>query len=827
MTDTQIIDDLPTEPVALPVLPLRDVVVYPHMVIPLFVGREKSIDALDAAMSADKRIMLAAQTSAAVDEPTDDDIHRVGTIATILQLLKLPDGTIKVLVEGVQRAVIHSINTAEKGFFMADYSFPAAVSSDNDEETDEKELDVLVRSVTNMFDQYVKMNKKVPPEILSSLTGVNDADRLADMIAAQMSLRVEEKQTILELFSPAARLEHLLKLMESELDMLQVEKRIRGRVKQQMEKSQREYYLNEQMKAIQKELGEMDDVPNETEELTRKIAEGGLSKEARKKATAELNKLKMMSPMSAEATVVRNYIDTLVSLPWKKKSKLKNTLKQAEETLEHDHYGLEKVKERILEYLAVQQRVGHAKGPILCLVGPPGVGKTSLGKSIARATGRRFSRMALGGVRDEAEIRGHRRTYIGSMPGKIVQNLAKVKRRNPLILLDEIDKMSTDFRGDPSSALLEVLDPEQNHTFTDHYLEVEYDLSDVMFVATANTMNIPEPLLDRMEVIRIPGYTEMEKANIAERYLLPRKMEDNGLKTSELTVSDDAIMAIIRSYTREAGVRNLEREVAKICRKVVREVMELELSLKEQGEEASANEAVAVTAENIADYLGVARFRHGRAEKENQVGQVTGLAWTSVGGELLTIESTVVPGKGKLSSTGQLGDVMQESIQAAMMVVRSRAQSLGIDPDFYEKFDLHLHVPEGATPKDGPSAGVGMCTAIVSCLTNVPVRANVAMTGEITLRGEVLPIGGLKEKLLAAQRGGIDTVLIPIENEKDLSEIPDEIKSGLDIRPVQWIDQVLEVALARSPGPDGEELTDPVAGTDDLQGGSAGEVRTH
>lgn len=827
MTDTDINDDLPTEPVQLPVLPLRDVVVYPHMVIPLFVGREKSIDALDAAMSSDKRIMLAAQTSAAVDEPTDEDIHRVGTIATILQLLKLPDGTIKVLVEGVQRALIDSVSTAEKGYFLADYSFPEPVESENDEETDEKELDVLVRSVTNMFDQYVKMNKKVPPEILSSLTGVNDADRLADMIAAQMSLRVEEKQTILELFSPAARLEHLLKLMESELDMLQVEKRIRGRVKQQMEKSQREYYLNEQMKAIQKELGEMDDVPNETEELTRKIASGGLSKEARKKATGELNKLKMMSPMSAEATVVRNYIDTLVSLPWKKKSKLKKTLKEAEATLEHDHYGLEKVKERILEYLAVQQRVGHAKGPILCLVGPPGVGKTSLGKSIARATGRRFSRMALGGVRDEAEIRGHRRTYIGSMPGKIVQNLAKVKRRNPLILLDEIDKMSTDFRGDPSSALLEVLDPEQNHTFTDHYLEVEYDLSDVMFVATANTMNIPEPLLDRMEVIRIPGYTEMEKANIAERYLLPRKMEDNGLKVSELTVSDDAIMEIIRSYTREAGVRNLEREVAKICRKVVREVMELELSQKENGEEAKAHEAVAVTADNIGDYLGVKRFRHGRAEKENQVGQVTGLAWTSVGGELLTIESTVVPGKGKLSSTGQLGEVMQESIQAAMMVVRSRAESLGIDPNFHEKLDLHLHVPEGATPKDGPSAGVGMCTAIVSCLTNVPVRANVAMTGEITLRGEVLPIGGLKEKLLAAQRGGIDTVLIPIENEKDLSEIPDEIKSGLDIRPVQWIDQVLEVALARSPGPDGDKLTDPVTGTDELAGGSTGEVRTH
>jgi len=823
----------------LPVLPLRDVVVYPHMVIPLFVGREKSIDALDAAMSADKRIMLAAQTSAAVDEPDDGDIHRVGTIATILQLLKLPDGTIKVLVEGVQRAIIDKVSTSESGYFLADFSFPVAKATDSEEaKTVNKELDVLVRSVTNMFDQYVKMNKKVPPEILSSLTGVNDADRLADMIAAQMSLRVEEKQKILELFEPAERLEHLLNLMESELDMLQVEKRIRGRVKQQMEKSQREYYLNEQMKAIQKELGEMEDVPNENEELTRKIAKRGLSKEARKKATAELNKLKMMSPMSAEATVVRNYIDTLVGLPWKKKSKLKNTLKQAEATLENDHYGLDKVKERILEYLAVQKRVGHAKGPILCLVGPPGVGKTSLGKSIARATGRRFSRMALGGVRDEAEIRGHRRTYIGSMPGKIVQNLAKVKRRNPLILLDEIDKMSTDFRGDPSSALLEVLDPEQNHTFTDHYLEVEYDLSDVMFVATANTMNIPEPLLDRMEVIRIPGYTEMEKANIAERYLLPRKMKDNGLSDSELSLGDDAILEIIRSYTREAGVRNLEREIAKICRKVVREVMELEnanesnakstdVPVADSEAATEASKLVSVTAENINDYLGVTRYRYGRADKENQIGQVTGLAWTQVGGELLTIESTVVPGKGKLSSTGQLGDVMQESIQAAMMVVRSRAQALGIDADFYEKLDLHLHVPEGATPKDGPSAGVGMCTAIVSCLTSVPVRANVAMTGEITLRGEVLPIGGLKEKLLAAQRGGIDTVLIPIENEKDLSEIPDEIKSGLDIRPVQWIDEVLEVALARSPSPDGEKLNDPVSGTEEHKNGGAGAVRTH
>ena len=797
----------------LPVLPLRDVVVYPHMVIPLFVGREKSIDALEAAMAADKRILLAAQTSATVDEPGENDIHRVGTVATILQLLKLPDGTIKVLVEGQQRATIDDIDADGQSFFRA--GFTVAGDADEASGMDGKELEALVRSVTDMFDQYVKMNKKVPPEILSSLNGVDDADRLADMIAAQLSLRVEEKQKILELFGAAERLEHLLGLMEGELDMLQVEKRVRGRVKQQMEKSQREYYLNEQMKAIQKELGEMDDVPNEMEDLARKIETVGLSKEAHKKATAELGKLKMMSPMSAEATVVRNYVDTLVSLPWKKKSKLKKTLHEAEEILEHDHYGLEKVKERILEYLAVQKRVGHAKGPILCLVGPPGVGKTSLGKSIARATGRKFSRMALGGVRDEAEIRGHRRTYIGSMPGKIVQNLAKIGKRNPLILLDEIDKMSMDFRGDPSSALLEVLDPEQNHTFTDHYLEVEYDLSDIMFVATANTMNIPEPLLDRMEVIRIPGYTEMEKANIAERYLLPRKMKDNGLDEAELQVGSDGILEIIRSYTREAGVRNLEREISKICRKVVRKVLDDE-----------AADSVLVDAENINDYLGVKRFRYGRADRENKIGQVTGLAWTQVGGELLTIESAVVPGKGKLSYTGQLGDVMQESIQAAMMVVRSRAEALGIAADFHEKNDLHVHVPEGATPKDGPSAGVGMCTAIVSALTRVPVKANVAMTGEITLRGEVLPIGGLKEKLLAAQRGGIDTVLIPIENEKDLVEIPDEIKSGLDIHPVQWIDQVLDIALSSAPAVE-EGVSESVQGGDERSGDTASGVRHH
>jgi len=803
----------------LPVLPLRDVVVYPHMVIPLFVGREKSIEALDAAMSKDKRIILAAQTSASIDEPGPEDIHQVGTVATILQLLKLPNSTIKVLVEGQQRVNLSHAEYDQLGFFSCKHSTPD-VSNTDDNEAAEKEVNVLMRSVNSMFDQYVKMNKKVPPEILSSISSVDDPDRLADMIAAQMSLKVDEKQKILELFDPADRLEHLLNQMESELDLLQVEKRVRGRVKQQMEKSQREYYLNEQMKAIHKELGEMDDVPNELEDLAKKIGKKGLSKEARKKAVAELNKLKMMSPMSAEATVVRNYIDTVVGLPWKKKSKLGKTILDAERILENDHYGLEKVKERILEYLAVQQRVKKAKGPILCLVGPPGVGKTSLGKSIARATGRKFSRMALGGVRDEAEIRGHRRTYIGSMPGKIVQNLAKVGRRNPLILLDEIDKMSTDFRGDPSSALLEVLDPEQNHTFTDHYLEVEFDLSDVMFVATANTMNIPEPLLDRMEVIRIPGYTEQEKFNIADRYLVPRKLKDNGLDASEIEIQDDALMSMIRSYTREAGVRNLEREISKVCRKVVRQVLESESSAASDSsavsnaqaavqsddqisdQEATQNQSsnmsvpkIVVTKENVNEYLGVERFRFGRSDEKNQVGQVTGLAWTQVGGELLTIESAIVPGKGKLSYTGQLGDVMQESIQAAMMVVRSRATSLGLAEDFHEKHDLHVHVPEGATPKDGPSAGVGMCTALISSLTQIPVKADGAMTGEITLRGEVLPIGGLKEKLLAAQRGGVRTVVIPLENKKDLIEIPDEIMEGLSIHPVQWIDEVRNICV--------------------------------
>jgi ATP-dependent Lon protease len=699
-------------------------------------------------------------------------------------LLKLPDGTVKVLVEGVERARITSFESVD-AFFTA--NIETLPSSDEDKE---KELEVLTRSLLAMFEQYVKLNKKVPPEILTSLSGIEEPGRLADTIAAHMSLKLDEKQRILEIESSRERLERLLGLIEGEIDIMQIEKRIRGRVKQQMEKSQREYYLNEQMKAIQKELGDMEDAPNELEELQQKIDKAGMSKEAKDKANSELNKLKMMSPMSAEATVVRNYIDWLVSVPWKKRSKIRHDLAAAEAVLEEDHYGLEKVKERILEYLAVQQRVKKLKGPILCLVGPPGVGKTSLGRSIARATNRKFTRMSLGGVRDEAEIRGHRRTYIGSLPGKIVQNLSKVGVRNPLFLLDELDKMSMDFRGDPSSALLEVLDPEQNHAFNDHYLEVDFDLSDTMFVATANTMNIPGPLLDRMEVIRIPGYTEDEKINIAMRYLLTKQIRSNGLKENELLVSENAIRDIIRYYTREAGVRNLEREISKICRKVVKElVME------------KHDHKITVTPRNIDKYLGVKRFRYGRAEERDQVGQVTGLAWTEVGGELLTIESAIVPGKGKMIHTGQLGEVMQESIQAATTVVRSRAALLGIDPDFYQKYDIHIHVPEGATPKDGPSAGVGMCTALVSALSNIPVRADVAMTGEITLRGEVLPIGGLKEKLLAAHRGGITTVLIPEENRKDLADIPKNVKDKLDIRPVKWIDEVLQVALQHYPLP--------------------------
>ena len=785
MSDTDN-SNLPVEDSAsgVPVLPLRDVVVYPHMVIPLFVGREKSIKALDAAMAADKRILLVAQKSAEVDDPGRGDIYDIGTVATILQLLKLPDGTIKVLVEGVRRAQVEDLTDMGE-FFAAEVGVLVS-----EEGADEREAEVLIRSVMALFDQYVKLNKKVPPEILTSLSGIDDPGRLADTIAAHMSLKLEEKQRILEVGDVRARLEALMGLIEGEIDILQIEKRIRGRVKQQMEKSQREYYLNEQMKAIQKELGDLEEAPNETEELSNKIEKAGMPKEAKEKATQELNKLKMMSPMSAEATVVRNYIDWLVSAPWKKKSKIRHDLGEAEAVLEADHYGLEKVKERILEYLAVQQRVRKLKGPILCLVGPPGVGKTSLGRSIARATNRKFTRMALGGVRDEAEIRGHRRTYIGSLPGKIIQNLSKVGVRNPLFLLDEIDKMSTDFRGDPSSALLEVLDPEQNHTFADHYLEVDFDLSDVMFVATANTMNIPGPLLDRMEVIRIAGYTEDEKVNIAQRYLVPKQVEANGLKPKEISIAESAIRDVIRHYTREAGVRNLEREMAKVCRKVVKAIL-----LKPTGKKVS------VTSRNLEKYLGVKRFRYGRAEEHDQVGQVTGLAWTEVGGELLTIESVVVDGKGRLTHTGKLGDVMQESIQAALTVVRSRSHKLGIDPEFHQKRDVHIHVPEGATPKDGPSAGIAMCTALVSALTEISVRADVAMTGEITLRGEVLPIGGLKEKLLAAHRGGISTVLIPEENRKDLVDIPKNVLGELEVKPVRWIDEVLEVALIAQPEP--------------------------
>jgi len=779
----------------LPVLPLRDVVVYPHMVIPLFVGREKSIHALDVAMKADKRIMLIAQKQPDVDDPKADDLYRIGTVASILQLLKLPDGTVKVLVEGVDRARIEAMHTGEH--------YTSDVTTEPDADTyDEKELDVLARSVISQFEQYVKLNKKVPPEVLTALAGIEQPGRLADTVAAHMALKLPEKQKVLEILDVRKRLEHVLVAIEGEMDVLQIEKRIRGRVKAQMEKSQREYYLNEQMKAIQKELGEMEEGGNELSDLENRIKKAGMPKEALDKANAELNKLKMMSPMSAEATVVRNYIDWLVKVPWKKRTKILKDIAKAEKVLEEDHFGLEKVKERIVEYLAVQQRVDKIKGPILCLVGPPGVGKTSLGQSIARATNRKFVRMSLGGVRDEAEIRGHRRTYIGSMPGKIVQNMAKTAVHNPLFLLDEIDKMSMDFRGDPSSALLEVLDPEQNSTFADHYLEVDLDLSQVMFVCTANSLNIPAPLLDRMEVIRLPGYTEDEKLNIAKKYLLPKQVKQNGLKVEELKVTDEVILDIIRYYTREAGVRNLERELARICRKAVKQLLlSAKKAEKSEKPEKASDKQVSVAAKNLDKFLGVRRFRYGKAEEENRIGQVTGLAWTEVGGELLTIEAAVVPGKGKLQHTGQLGEVMQESIQAAMTVVRSRANVLGIDPDFYQKHDVHLHMPEGATPKDGPSAGIGMCTALVSALTKIPVRSDVAMTGEITLRGEVLPIGGLKEKLLAAHRGGITTVMIPVDNEKDLVEIPDNIKGKLDIRPVKWIDEVFEVALASRPVP--------------------------
>ncbi len=770
------------EPVEYPLLPLRDVVVFPHMVIPLFVGRPKSIRAMEIAMEAGKSILLVAQKSAAKDEPSEDDMYQIGCISNILQMLKLPDGTVKVLVEGAQRARISLIADQTTYYTATALPMPPDASDNN-------EVEAMRRALIGQFDQYVKLNKKIPPEILTSLAGIEEAGRLADTIAAHLPLKLEQKQEVLEMFDVKQRLDHLLGQLEAEIDILQVEKRIRGRVKRQMEKSQREYYLNEQVKAIQKELGEGEEGAD-IEEMDKRIKAARMPKEARAKVDAELKKLRLMSPMSAEATVVRNYIDTVVNLPWKKRSKVSKDIAGAEKILDQDHYGLEKVKERIVEYLAVQSRVEKVKAPILCLVGPPGVGKTSLGQSIAKATNRKFVRMSLGGVRDEAEIRGHRRTYIGSMPGKILQNMSKVAVRNPLFLLDEVDKMGMDFRGDPSSALLEVLDPEQNHTFVDHYVEVEYDLSEVMFVATSNTLNIPPALLDRMEVIRLSGYTEDEKVNIATRYLLPKQIKNNGLKKEELSVAESAIRDIVRYYTREAGVRSLEREISKICRKVVKALVTKPTSGK-----------IMVTAKNLDKQLGVRRYTYGIAEKENQVGQVTGLAWTEVGGELLTIEVASMPGKGKVQRTGKLGEVMQESVTAALSVVRSRAARLGIAEDLFEKRDIHIHLPEGAVPKDGPSAGAAMTTAIVSALTGIPVRANVAMTGEITLRGEVLVIGGLKEKLLAAHRGGIKTVLIPEENVKDLVDIPDNIKNKLEIVPVKWIEQVLELALERKPDP--------------------------
>ncbi|MBX3616493.1 endopeptidase La [Nitrosomonas sp.] len=769
-----------SEQLILPLLPLRDVVVFPHMVIPLFVGRHKSIKALELAMESNKNILLVAQKVASKDDPAPEDLYEVCSIASLLQMLKLPDGTVKVLVEGNYRARIHELIDSETHYSGRATRIEVNVA-------DNPEAEAMRRAILTQFDQYVKLNKKIPPEIITSMGGIDDAGRLVDTIAAYLPLKLEQKQEVLEIFDVSKRLEHLLGLLETELDILQVEKRIRGRVKRQMEKSQRDYYLNEQVKAIQKELGEGEDGAD-IEEIEKKIKAAQMPKEALTKAESELKKLRLMSPMSAEATVVRNYIDALVALPWKKKNKINQDLKAAENALEKDHYGLEKVKERIVEYLAVQQRVSKMKAPILCLVGPPGVGKTSLGQSIARATNRKFVRMSLGGVRDEAEIRGHRRTYIGSMPGKILQNMSKVGIKNPLFLLDEVDKMGMDFRGDPSSALLEVLDPEQNNTFVDHYIEVEYDLSDVMFVATANTLNIPPALLDRMEVIKLSGYTEDEKLNIATRYLLTKQMHNHGLKDSELTVSESALRDIARYYTREAGVRAMEREISKICRKAVKAL----LLKKGKGK-------VAVTSKNLDKFLGVRRFTYGIAEEKNQIGQVTGLAWTEVGGELLTIEAVVLPGKGKTITTGKLGEVMQESIQAALSVVRSRAHIFGLPEDFYQKNDIHIHLPEGATPKDGPSAGIGICVAMVSVLTNIAVRADVAMTGEITLRGEVLPIGGLKEKLLAAHRGGIKVVIIPEQNEKDLADIPANVKNQLTIHPVKWIDQVLDLALEHKP----------------------------
>ena len=788
-----------------PVLSLRDVVVFPHMVIPLFVGRERSVRALEETMNVDKQILLVTQKNPETESPSAEDLFECGTIASILQMLRLPDGTTKVLVEGVERVRIHRLEESQ-GYLAGTWSF-----LEPSEAEDERTLEVTTRSLVGLFEQYVKLSRKIPPELLTTLAGIEDPSRLADTIAAHLGIRIEDKQQILETPSVMQRMERLMALIEGEIDVLKLEKRIRGRVKTQMEKSQREYYLNEQMKAIQKELGDLDETGNDLGDLEARIGKAGMPPEALDKAKAEFNKLKMMSPMSAEATVVRNYLDWMLMVPWKKRSRIRNDIKAAEGILEADHYGLERVKERILEYLAVQQRVKKLKGPILCLVGPPGVGKTSLGRSIAKATGREFVRMSLGGVRDEAEIRGHRRTYIGSMPGRVLQNLGKVGTRNPLFMLDELDKMSMDFRGDPSSALLEVLDPEQNNTFGDHYLEVDFDLSEIMFVATANSLNIPPALLDRMEIIRIPGYTEDEKLNIAKRYLLAKQIKQHGLKESEISISEGAITDIVRYYTREAGVRNLERELAKICRKVVKE-LSLDDKLKSR----------TVTARNLEKYLGVRRFRYGRAEEENEIGQVTGLAWTEVGGELLQIEAAALPGKGKLTHTGQLGSVMQESVQAALSVVRSRAAALGIAEDFHQNRDIHIHVPEGATPKDGPSAGIAMVTALVSILTGVPVRSDVAMTGEITLRGKVLPIGGLKEKLLAALRGGIRLVLIPKENEKDLTEIPQRLKKGLEIKPVQWIDEVLELALERLP--EGEGTNKAPSGKSEASGST---IRAH
>jgi len=807
-TNSPVTENVVATVTEMPLLPLRDVVVYPHMVIPLFVGRDRSIQALEAATKGNKRILLATQREATLDDPTKEDIYHVGTISNILQLLKLPDGTVKVLVEGLQRGQI-------KSYIHTDPYFSVVVEELGAQTLTAPETEALIRSLMSQFEQYIKLNKKIPPEILSSLAGIDDAVRLVDTIAAHMSLKIPEKQQVLEVSNITERIEHLMAIMESEIDLLQVEKRIRGNVKRQMEKSQREYYLNEQMKAIQKELGDMgDEAVNEIEDLKAKIEKAGMPKEAQQKAMGELNKLKMMSPMSAEASVCRNYIDWMVSVPWKKRSKTAINLVEAEKVLNAEHFGLEKVKERILEYLAVQQRVQKIKGPVLCLVGPPGVGKTSLGLSIAHATQRKFVRMALGGVRDEAEIRGHRKTYIGAMPGKIIQKLCKVEVKNPLFLLDEIDKIATDYRGDPASALLEVLDPEQNHTFNDHYLEVDYDLSDVMFIATANSLNIPAPLLDRMEVIRIAGYTEDEKLNIAINYLLPKQIETNGLKAEELEITKEAILEIIRYYTREAGVRGLEREISKLCRKVVKQIL---MTPEER--------SYVLKPEDLERFIGVRKHRFGIMEEENRIGQVTGLAWTEVGGEMLTIEAAIMPGKGKVARTGQLGEVMQESIEAAMTVVRNRAKSLGIAADFFEKNDVHIHVPEGATPKDGPSAGIGMCTAMVSAFTNIAVRSDFAMTGEITLRGEVLPIGGLKEKLLAAKRAGITDVIIPSENIREMKEIPANVYEGVAIHPVKWIDEVLDLALVSKPMPLVEEpkpaSADKGAAADDL------EIRAH